>query len=218
MKLYGDATSSPKYLQKSELLPAGQRLEWEPIELPEDILWGMEIPAAVRKYISSRGISQYMANKFALVYWPATDRIVIPYFNDKGEPIFLAAHSHKGALPKYLYPKGPKPLYIPGRPGVNFCDHVVIVEGQWDSMITMLADYKAIAIGGSYLAPHVEQDLLEEIGERKVSVCLDGDALVPASKLVQRLLELGIYSKIIILKLGDDPASVGVERLKELIG
>ena len=173
------------------------------------------MPAGVKEYLAKRGIDRATATSIGIGYWPRLSRIVIPYFDNAGEIIFMALHSHKGVVPKYLYPEGPKPLYIPGR---AFEDRVVIVEGQYDAIIAWLAGYKAIAIGGSYLAPHVEQDLLDEIEGFEVSVCLDGDAIVPASKLVQRLLELGVYSKIVILPPTEDPASLGVEKLKELIG
>lgn len=215
MKLYGDATPSPQHRQKSEPLPPGTRIEWEPIEVPED---SEILNAWARQYLEERGIDMKLAvGGFALCWWPSTQRIVIPYFDDKGDIIFLAAHS-PDVQPKYMYPKGLKPLYVPYRCAAELYERAVIVEGQFDGMIAMMAGYKAIAIGGSYLAPHVEQDLLEEIGDREVSVCLDGDALIPASKLVQRLLELGVYARIVILKPGEDPASVGTERLKGLIG
>lgn len=218
MKLYGSDTPSPQHKSPPVISGPGTRIKWLPIDLPEDIYWGFEISPEVRKYIDGRGIDHMMANAFCLVYWPATDRIIIPYYNDKGEAIFLAAHSHKGETPKYLYPKGPKPLYVPYRAAAEMYQHAVVVEGQFDAMIAFLAGYKAIAIGGCHLAAHVEQDLLDECAGRDVTVCLDGDALAQASKLVTRLLELGVYAKIAILRPGEDPASVGVERLKELIG
>ena len=215
MKLYGDETPSPQHKEAVQPSPAGQRLVWAEIDLPEGTT--RNVSEEMIKYLHGRGVDfyEYLAD-YGLVDWPVEKRLIIPYFNDLGDLIYLAANSYAGEIPKYMYPKGPKPLYMPR--SRNSAMKVVICEGQFDSMRLVDAGYFGVAIGGSHLAPHVEQDLLDALEGREVTVCLDGDALVQASKLVTRLLELGVYAKMAILKPGQDPASVGVERLKELIG
>ncbi len=217
MKLYGSDTPSPQHKAPPAVSGPGTRIKWLPIDLPAGVRRGFEGGAAW-DYLESRGFSPHYLDSLGLSEWVAQERIVIPYFDAKGDLIYLAAHSYIGETPKYVYPKGPKPLYIPSRAGVSLYMKSVIVEGQFDAIVAYQAGYHAIAIGGCHLAPHVEQDLLDELQGRDVTVCLDGDALAQASKLVTRLLELGVYAKIAILRPGEDPASVGVERLKELIG
>lgn len=216
MKLYGSSTPSPHHKQKSAPAAPGKRLVWQPIDLPEGVKWRW-MSVHMARYLEGRKLpAQELQDKFGLTDWPDKKRLIIPYFNAEGDLIYFAAHSYFGVQPKYLYPKGPKPLYVPWSP--SSYTRAMIVEGQFDAQVAVLAGWKGIGIGGCHLAPHVEQDLLEEIEGRDVTVCLDGDALEQASKLVQRLLELGVYAKIAILRPGEDPASVGIERLKKLIG
>lgn len=219
MKLYGSDTPSPQHKSPPVIAGPGTRINWLPIDLPEGVRLGF-VDGAAGDYLDARNIEEDYWPFLGLADWVAKERIVIPYFDLKGDVIYLAAHSYVGDTPKYMYPKGPKPLYVPPIPFyiTPIKNRAVIVEGQFDAIMVAQVGYRAIAIGGCHLAAHVEQDLLDECEGRDVTVCLDGDALAQASKLVMRLLELGVYAKIAILRPGEDPASVGVERLKELIG
>lgn len=215
MKLYGDTVPSPQHKQAAPVTEHEGRLRWMPIDMPPEAERGLPLDAS--DYLRDRGFDPgWLVRELGFGWWPGLDRIVIPYFDTTGEIIFIAAHSHLGERPKYLYPKGPKPLYVPRHRSLG---KIVIVEGQLDAAMVLAAGHMAVAIGGSYLAPHVEPDLLDIIKERprEVIIMLDGDALGAAAKLYRRLHDLGVYARIKVLPRDSDPASLGAERLKEIL-
>ena len=165
-------STGPSHKEKPPTDP-GIRIHWEPIQLPAGIEWGLSEDALA--YLLKRGFDpKYLKDVFIFGDWPELRRIVIPYFDRTGGLIFIAARSYDGGRPKYMYPKGPKPLYVPDR---HHSSPAVIVEGQLDAVAVSAAGFFAVAIGGSYLAPHVEEDLVEELNGRRTIICLDGDAL-----------------------------------------
>lgn len=214
--LSGSAAPSNKQKHvESGILP-GSRLRWEPIDLPDGATPG-RLGTTASEYLRGRGFDPAWLLGLGYCDWPAQESIIIPYFDDIGELIFLASHSYTGRVPKYLYPKGPKPLYVPVRRPEK--EVAVIVEGQLDAAMVAYAGYKAIAIGGKYLAAHVVEDLVEEIGGRGCVVVLDGDAgAEPVLHIWETLIDHGVCCAPKWLPEDEDPASIGAGRIEELIG
>ena len=211
MKLSGSSIPS-----KREQPPQGKsdRLRWEPICLPPEVRRGLSLKASV--YLKERGFDPgWLVRRLGFCDWEDIERIVIPYFDRAGECIFLAARSYVGERPKYMYPQGPKPLYVPTRTIID--GPAVIVEGQLDAAAVVAAGVFTVALGGSYLAPHAEQDLVEELGGRRSIILLDGDALGKSVILSGTLARLGVYPSMVCLLPGEDPASLGTDKLKELL-
>lgn len=179
--------------------------EWRPIDLPSTAPLGPE----AERYLAERNVDpQYARIVLGLSDWPERKRIVIPYRNETGAPIYWVARSYTGADPKYLKPPGRQPLYVVSHSLVPQ-DTVVVVEGVFDAWAVDLLGYKAVALVAKTLPRHLEQSMWDLILPRqRVLVCLDGDALADGMKLAAHLAQRHNNVSQIVLESGQDPASM----------
>jgi hypothetical protein len=201
-----------------ELFCVGRPYEWKPIDPPDT----EPISARVLVYLEGRSVPASIARGLGLRFLPP-DRVFIPYYNEMGELIYWTARAlGKDTEPRYKNCPGVKhPLWF-AFPPIPLQVHprmVVAVEGPFDAMAVYQVGYMAVALGGKTLAKHLERLLADLCHNRgySIAVCLDGDALTASIALSARLRDLGIDNGIVALDFGEDPASIGIDKLRELL-
>jgi hypothetical protein len=154
----------------------------------------------------------------------AYDRVIIPYVRADRSVIYWSTRAMDGAQPKYLGMGGKHPLYIPAylnpaTEAIRDLFGVVLVEGAFDAMsVRDRVGLDAVALGGKYLPDHLVPHLKKYVGDRRITIMLDRDALRDALKLKHRLD--GIMPKSmtrVVLCPGSDPASTPTDDLKEVL-
>jgi len=188
--------------------------EWREIELPA---WNNLSDGHCHYLRTCRGLSKAAIKDSGLVSGSSGQRIIFPFYNNKGQIIYWTARaSGANVSPKYKNVAGIKhPLYVPARSWHN--SGAVIVEGPIDAIRVGMAGYNGIALGGKVLARHLEKSLLREIaGESFVAVMLDGDAVLEGSEITQWLRErTGLSVRQILLNAEEDPGCLMPHEIRE---
>jgi hypothetical protein len=149
------------------------------------------------KYMNKRGIPDYKVVDMSCM-WSLADgfdwRIIIPVFNQDGEPIFYQARALlKSIKPKYLNPLSPKgeALWYNMSSKPQPSPHLFVVEGIFKALQLWKIDAPAVAIFGKEMTlPQIKH--LKRL-TRRVTVMLDPDAYSFAIKLVDTLRVHGLY-------------------------
>ncbi len=192
------------------------------IDWPEDALNGpgwASINFATITYLEDRKIDR----RYKLVsgHRSLDGRIVIPYFNRQQALIYWNSRDITGrALRKYVAASGPHPIYyLPeaGYPAINR-QPLVIVEGCFDAMAVHSATGNAVAaLGGKVWPRRLRHQLLDLVPPEGVIIALDGDAPAQSLQLINQFPMSVPIVKVISFAPGDDPASVGRDKLREML-
>ncbi len=116
---------------------------------------------AYHEYLSGRGISEEMALKFGVGFFPGkgsmAGRIVIPIRNEKGELVAYAGRALNGDEPKYKLPPGfHKSLVLWNRYALSG-DACTIVEGYFGAIKVAEAGFPVVALMGRTLSEAQER-------------------------------------------------------------
>lgn len=190
------------------------RPEWREIELPSTLPLGPD----AERYLAERNVDpQYARSVYGVADWRAKGRIVIPYRDDIGRPIYWVARSYLGEDPKYLKPKGRQPLYtVPHNPVQT--STLVVVEGVFDAWAVEQLGHVAIALVAKTLPYHLHDSMRGWVDPyRHVRVCLDGDALTDGLKLADTIRRWHDDVTVVVLPDGQDPASMPPAELEKLL-
>lgn len=184
-----------------------------------------ELSRAARRYLHRRGFTDEDIRCFGLVEWEDEYRILIPYFDDRGQLVYWNSRLYSDNLgdgPKYKAAPGKHPLYVPER---RVSDSVVVVEGAFDALaVVKHTPDTAIALGGKYLPRYLRKPLRQEISRAilysvgEVVVALDGDAMAQSLTLAKTMpVPPRMPVRLAHFEYGEDPGNVSPERLREVL-
>ena len=160
------------------------------------------------------------------------DRIMFPLFDPSGRVVAFSGRvlSKDSEAPKYvnspeteLFKKSEILYgYDKAKEGIRKFDFSLIVEGQFDVVLSHQAGYhNAVAVSGTALTPH-HVSLLQRLSNRVVLALDADDAGVAAVKrAADVMLSRGVDLKVARIPEGQDPADLvkdDVKKLKTIIG
>jgi len=162
-------------------------------ELPKQLisLCNKRLPRSSKKaldYLYSRGISDDQIKLWKIGYCTEGrygGRIIIPSFNQNGDPNFFIARSYVGHRMKYLNPRTTKDIIF-NELMVDWDEPVTIVEGAFDAIV---AGTQSIPILGSTLRPQSRLFQALAINDTPVYIGLDQDAEKKASWMIKKMIE-----------------------------
>lgn len=191
--------------------------------------------AVVKEYLLSKGYTDSeilkaglskLSDKGKEPYDVFRNRIVFPLFDQSGHVVgFSGRTTQSGSdIPKYvnspetdLYNKSELLFgYDKAKKGIRNLDFSLIVEGQFDVVMSHQAGYSnTVAVSGTALTPfHVQ--LLERLS-KKVVLALDSDraGLAAVKRAAELMLKRGLDVKVAALPPGNDPADLVLKDVKE---
>lgn len=197
---------------------------------PPEVGW-----AATREYLLSQGFTESEILKAGLskvsdkgkeAYDVFRKRIMFPLFDQGGRVVaFSGRTTETGSdIPKYvnspeteLYNKSELLYgYDKAKKGIRNLDFSLIVEGQFDVVMSHQAGYtNTVAVSGTALTLfHVQ--LLERLSNRVV-LALDGDraGIAAVKRAAELMLRRGMDVKVATLPPGKDPADLVLSGSKE---
>lgn len=196
-----------------QLAARPQEYVWEEVDLPP---WH-ELSFPARKYLRRRGIDDDMASGLGLVEWEDKSRILIPYWNDRGDLIYWNSRRYSDQLgegPKYKTAPGRHPLYT--RRGSLGKREVVVVEGVFDAFAVLRAGWDVAALGGKSLPTYLVKSLLTFAAGCGMIVGLDSDALDASLRLRNQLSDRAAV-RIVTPPLGMDPGDMAPGDIREML-
>ena len=154
------------------------------------------------KYLTSRGITDDMIEKFNIGYTVKGDfayRIIVPSYNSEGQLNYFVARSWTKSKMKYKNPTAEKDQIIFREDSINWNQDIYLVEGVFDSFfldnsIVMLGKKMSKLLFGT----------LYSKANANIVVCTDGDAWEDGLKIYHELNGGRLYNKIKIVKLPED--------------
>ncbi len=160
------------------------------------------------------------------------DRIMFPIFDPSGRVVAFSGRvlAKDSEAPKYvnspeteLFNKSEILFgYDKAKEGIRHYDFSLIVEGQFDVVLSHQAGYtNAVAVSGTALTPH-HVSLLQRLSNRVV-LALDSDkaGIAAVKRAAELMLARGVDLKVAKLAGGKDPADIAAKdpkELKKLIG
>lgn len=160
------------------------------------------------------------------------DRVMFPMADSSGKIVAFSGRilSKDSDAPKYvnspeteLYKKSELLFgYDKAKHGIRALDFSLIVEGQFDVVMSHQAGYaNAVAVSGTALTPH-HVHLLKRLSNRVV-LALDADraGIAAMKRAADLMLREGIDVKVAVLPEGKDPADLileGKEKFKKIVG
>jgi len=225
------AESSLAYLKKRGVTPqsiASWRLGFAPG--PPDSGWRV-----LKEHLTKKGFSEAELVRAGLIkggeagkekYDVFRNRVMFPLFDQSGRVVAFSGRTMEvGAdIAKYinspetdLYKKSELLFgYDRAKHGIRHLDFSLIVEGQFDVVMSHQAGYtNTVAVSGTALTlEHVK--LLERLS-KKVVLALDGDraGIAAAKRVADLMLRRGLDVKVAMLPEGKDPADIIKEDPKE---
>ena len=154
------------------------------------------------KYLTSRGITDDMIEKFNIGYTVKGDfayRIIVPSYNSEGQLNYFVARSWTKSKMKYKNPTAEKDQIIFREDSINWNQDIYLVEGVFDSFFL---DNSIVMLGKK-----MSKLLFETLYSRanaNIVVCTDGDAWEDGLKIYHELNGGRLYNKIKIVKLPED--------------
>tara|TARA_B100000745_G_scaffold55794_2_gene33023 strand:+ start:5101 stop:6831 length:1731 start_codon:yes stop_codon:yes gene_type:complete len=153
------------------------------------------------------------------------DRIMFPIFDSSGRPVAFSGRllSKDSDLPKYVNSPETELFnkseilygYDKAKHGIRTLDFALLVEGQFDVVLSHQAGYKnAIAVSGTALtSSHVA--LLQRLSNRVV-LALDSDraGIAAVKRAANIMLARGMDIKVAKMPTGSDPADMVANDLK----
>jgi Toprim domain-containing protein len=203
---------------KSQAAPS-----WAPMDLPPF----KALSAAAHDHLGRKyGLTPEQCARYSLVEGaaePYIGRILVPYFNQAGEIIYYTGRSYIGETPKYKAADGKHPLFVPMQafgtwPGNK--PPVYLVEGTFDAIKLYEAGFwLAAAIGGTGLPRHLLPSLMKLADNAiEIVIALDSDALDKALALQRRLQPFVAGEvRVVMLPPGQDPGSMSIDQLQEVL-
>ena len=195
----------------------------------------------VKEHLEARGFSRSELLKTGLIktteggkepFDVFRDRIMFPMSDTSGKVVAFSGRilSKDTDAPKYvnspeteLYKKSELLYgYDKAKHGIRNLDFSLIVEGQFDVVMSHQAGYSnAVAVSGTALTVHHVQ-LLERLSKRVV-LALDADraGIAAMKRAADLMLRRGLDVKVAELPEGKDPADlilIGKEQFKAVIG
>ncbi len=172
-------------------------------------------------YLKDRGITAETARQFGVGFFPGRGsmhgRIVIPIHNEKGELVAYAGRAIHGSEPKYKLPVGfHKSLEIYNLHRVGESDHVVVVEGFFDTMKTAQAGFPVVALMGCSLSQRQEELLVQRF--KRIVLMFDGDE-AGRKATEECLVGLGrkMWIAAVTLPGGQQPDQLSAEHVQKLL-
>jgi hypothetical protein len=197
--------------------------KWNPVELPPF----SPLSDAAHTFLAEKyGLTREQSARYSLVEGaahPYVGRIIIPYFDARGDTIYYNARVYLGnGMPKYKAADGKHPLYFPRWSAKGWLQRrsgeLVLVEGAFDAIKMLEAGYLGCAIGGTSLPRHLLPSLVKLAGRSPVTIALDSDALDKALALQRRLQPfLAGEVRTVMLPAGHDPGSMSIDQLQEVL-
>ena len=188
------------------------------VEIPPEFLslTSKNIPATGRQaynYLRSRGITDADMVRWKMGYCFSGEyrnRVIIPSFDDDGDPSFFIARSYNGDSYKYKNPKASKNIVF-NELFIDWNDDLIIVEGVFDAIVAG----NATPILGSTL--HSNSRLIQKIvyNDTPVYIALDSDAAKKERKIIQTLLKYDIELYKIDVSGHEDVGSMSREVFNE---
>lgn len=169
-----------------------------------------------RRYLVGRGVASGIwlrAGLGATVSGPARNRIIAPVFSADGSKwLGWVGRDWTGrSLRKYLYPSGMQ------RAALVYCEHLLDLPTR-EPLLVVEGVFDALAFWGSAVAllgkPSSQQVARLSRSRRALIVALDGDAWREGEALSLRLSLRGARAVFVRLPPGEDPGSIGRERLR----
>ena len=203
---------------------------------PQQASWGV-----VKEYLQTKGYAETELLKAGLIklsdkgkdpYDVFRNRIMFPLFDQGGRVVGFSGRTMDTGpdVPKYvnspeteLYKKSELLYgYDKAKQGIRTLDFSLIVEGQFDVVMSHHAGYSnTVAVSGTSLTPeHVH--LLERFSSRVV-LALDGDkaGIAAVKRSAAIMLRRGLDVKVALLVGGKDPADIVLKdprEFKHMIG
>ena len=154
------------------------------------------------KYLTSRGITDDMIEKFNIGYTVKGDfayRIIVPSYNSEGQLNYFVARSWTKSKMKYKNPTSEKDQIIFREDSINWNQDIYLVEGVFDSFFLD----NSIVMLGKKMSKLLFETLYSK-ANANIVVCTDGDAWEDGLKIYHELNGGRLYNKIKIVKLPED--------------
>ena len=154
------------------------------------------------KYLTSRGITDDMIEKFNIGYTVKGDfayRIIVPSYNSEGQLNYFVARSWTKSKMKYKNPTAEKDQIIFREDSINWNQDIYLVEGVFDSFFLD----NSIVMLGKKMSKLLFETLYSK-ANANIVVCTDGDAWEDGLKIYHELNGGRLYNKIKIVKLPED--------------
>jgi len=154
------------------------------------------------KYLSSRGITDEMIEKYNIGYTVTGDfayRIIVPSYNSEGVLNYFVARSWVPKKMKYKNPSVPKDEIIFNEGLIDWDKNIYLVEGAFDSFFL---DNPLVMLGKK-MSKLIFENLYNR-ANANIIVCCDGDAWSDGLKIYNELNGGRLYNKIKIVKLPKD--------------
>jgi DNA primase len=229
--LLPEATEVRRYLEKrgvSEVTIATWRIGFVPG--PPQAGWGV-----VKEHLQGKGYTEAELFKAGLIkasdkgkdsYDVFRNRLMFPLFDQSGRVVGFSGRTMETGpdVPKYvnspetdLYKKSELLYgYDKAKQGIRQLDFSLIVEGQFDVIMSHQAKYaNTVAVSGTALTPHHVQ-MLERLSH-KVVLALDSDkaGIAAMKRAADLMLRRGLDVKVALLTGGKDPADMVLKDVKE---
>ena len=185
-------------------------------DLPSEMisLCNKHLPRSSQKaldYLYSRGIDDEQIKLWKIGYCTEGrygGRIIIPSFNQNGDPNFFIARSYVGHRMKYLNPRTTKDIIF-NELMIDWDEPVTIVEGAFDAIV---AGTQGIPILGSTLRPQSRLFQALAINDTPVYIGLDQDAEKKASWMIKKMIEYDMEVYKIDTSAVEDVGSMNEEQ------
>jgi len=141
-------------------------------------------------------------------------RIILPSYDDSG---YLNSYVGRAYLPgeqvNYLSPPDlDKDNIIVYEDHINWTEPIILVEGRFDAISVRR---NAVPIDGKNISRKLKDRVLTNRPD--VYICLDGDAKQAAISHCNYFVSQGIRTFMVDLPVGEDPASLGYDRVWRFI-
>lgn len=167
-------------------------------------------------YLKGRGISVYDILRYNIGYCedgPYKGRVIIPSYDIHNQlNYFIGRNYHNGGI-NYKNPPISKNTVIFENVISWNLGYITIVEGVFDAIAIR---HNVVPILGTRVPNKLLYSVLYNKIKR-VNVCLDSDALKDSLEICRNLIDLGVEVHHIKLENGEDPASMGFEKISHLI-
>jgi DNA primase len=154
------------------------------------------------KYLTSRGITQEIIEKYQIGYTVEGDfayRIIVPSFDSEGSLNYFIARSWVPRKMKYKNPTAEKDKIIFNEALIDWTKDIYLVEGVFDGFFLE----NSIPMLGKKISPLLFESLYNK-STGNIIICTDGDAWDDGLKIYHELNGGTLYNKIKIVKLPKD--------------
>jgi len=206
-----------------ELWKEKSNYKYEPstqLHLPKEYipLWepsGSFFFQKAKGYLRSRGVTESDIIKHRLGYCENgkySDSIIFPSYDENGQLTFWSGRNFN--IKRFCIPDNiNKDEILFDENLVNWSETLIFVESKLDAISVKR---NALPLYGKKINHIIKEKAIRE-GTPKIIFCLDGDALNDAMLQAEYFLNNGIPVSRTILPEGEDPSSIGYERVWKYI-